>query len=274
MTHKQLFNQIIQKKSFLCIGLDPDMERIPQHVKDNYDDPVFEFNRQIIRATEDLCVAYKPNFAFYEALGSKGWESLEKTVNFITRNHFKIADAKRGDIGNTAKMYAKSVFEKMNFDAITLSPYMGSDSVLPFLEYKDKTAILLALTSNKSNSDYQLKKLVTDDLVYEEVIQESTKWTKAKNLMYVVGATHPEYFESVRRWAPDHFLLVPGVGAQGGSISEVCKHGLNKQVGLIINATRSIIYAGIGEDFAAKARIKASEYVYEMEHILRDQGFV
>jgi len=267
MNRAELIQQIRTKKSFLCIGLDPDLERLPKHLLE-LDDPIFEFNKGIIDATKDLCVAYKPNFAFYEAAGVKGWQSLEKTAAYIGDAHFKLADAKRGDIGNTAKQYAKSVFEKMNFDAITLSPYMGYDSVAPFLAYENKWAILLALTSNKSSTDFQTKKLLTDDFLFEEVIQESSKWPSAERIMYVVGATKPDYLEMVRRWAPNQFLLLPGIGKQGGDLELVCKLGMNKDVGLLVNVARSIIYAGEGEDFAEQAQAKAMEYKLAMEQFL------
>lgn len=262
-----LTKKIKEKKTFLCVGLDPDLNKMPSHLL-KMEDPIFEFNKAIIDATKDICVAYKPNFAFYEAAGVKGWKSLEKTAAYIGNNHFKLADAKRGDIGNTAKQYAKSVFETLNFDAITLSPYMGYDSVAPFLAYNNKWAIILALTSNKSSTDFQTKKLVSNDFIFEEVIQESSKWPNADRIMYVVGATKPEYLESIRRWAPEHFLLLPGIGKQGGDLESVCKLGMNNDVGLLVNVARSIIYASDGEDFAEQARAKALEYKLAMENYL------
>lgn len=254
-----LTEQIKQKKTFLCVGLDPDLNKIPQHLLQT-NDPIFEFNKAIIDATKDICVAYKPNFAFYEAQGAKGWESLQKTVAYIGDEHFKIADAKRADIGNTAKQYAKSVFEQMNFDAITLSPYMGQDSVLPFLEYPNKYAILLTLTSNAGSADFQTKKLLTGDYLFEEVLQESSQWENADRIMYVVGATKTGYLQKIRRWAPDNFLLVPGIGAQGGDADKVIKEGMNKNIGLLINVARSIIYSGKDLNFQEKVRAKAMEY--------------
>jgi len=262
-----LTEKIIEKKTFLCVGLDPDLNKIPAHLLKT-DDPIFEFNKAIIDATKDICVAYKPNFAFYEAQGAKGWQSLQKTAAYIGGEHFKIADAKRADIGNTAQQYAKSVFKQMNFDAITLSPYMGQDSVQPFLEYADKYVILLALTSNKGSADFQTKKLLTGDYLFEEVLQESSKWQNADRIMYVVGATKVEYLQMVRRWAPNNFLLIPGIGAQGGDADAVIKHGINKEIGLLINVSRSIIYAGEGLNFQEKVRAKAIEYNQLMANYL------
>lgn len=263
-----LTEQIKLKKSFLCVGLDPDFEKMPAHILES-DDPIFEFNKAIIDATRDLCVAYKPNFAFYEVQGAKGWESLQKTVAYIGNDHFKIADAKRADIRNTAEQYAKSVFENMDFDAITLSPYMGQDSVTPFLAYKNKWAILLALTSNKGSTDFQTKKLTSGDYLFEEILQESSQWENSDRMMYVVGATKTSYLEMVRRWAPDKFLLIPGIGKQGGSLDEVVKYGLNDAVGLLANVARSIIYAGNGINFKDEARAKAKEYQMLMEEYLK-----
>jgi orotidine-5'-phosphate decarboxylase len=270
MNKKQLFEQIKIKKSFLCIGLDPVIENIPKHLL-KYDNPVLEFNKQIIDATKDLCVAYKPNTAFFESMGLKGWETLIKTWDYIPKDIFTIADAKRGDIGNTSAMYADAFFnlEKsgMSFDAITVAPYMGKDSVGPFLNHKGKWVILLALTSNAGHSDFQLHQAPGGKL-YEEVIRISSGWADSGQLMYVVGATRGAEFENIRRLAPDNFLLVPGVGAQGGSLAEVCRYGLNATCGLLVNAARSIIYAGNGEDFAEKARTEALKLQQEMEQIL------
>ncbi|TAI49468.1 orotidine-5'-phosphate decarboxylase [Flagellimonas allohymeniacidonis] len=265
MTTQFLFEQIKQKKSFLCIGLDTDMEKIPSHLLD-HEDPIFEFNKAIIDATHDLCVAYKPNIAFYEAYGLKGWKSLERTMAYLNEHHpeiFTIADAKRGDIGNTASRYAKAFFDTLNFDSITVAPYMGRDSVEPFLEFEDKHTILLALTSNKGAFDFQTKKLGNQEL-YKEVLQVSTKYKNSGNLMYVVGATKASYLEEVRKLVPNHFLLVPGVGAQGGSLEEVCSHAMNDKVGLLVNSSRGIIYASRGENFALGAREAAQLLQREM----------
>lgn len=270
MNKKQLFEQIKTKKSFLCVGLDPVMENLPKHLL-KYDNPVLEFNKQIIDATKDLCVAYKPNTAFFESMGLKGWESLIKTWQYIPKDIFTIADAKRGDIGNTSAMYADAFFNEaksdMGFDAVTVAPYMGSDSVGPFLKHENKWVILLALTSNAGHSDFQLHETPNGKL-YEEVIRVSSKWADSEQLMYVVGATRGTEFENIRRLAPDHFLLVPGIGAQGGSLSEVCKYGLNQECGLLVNSARAIIYAGNGEDFAERAREEALKVQQEMEQIL------
>jgi orotidine-5'-phosphate decarboxylase len=264
MNRDYLIHQIKEKKTFLCVGLDTDIEKIPEHLK-TLPDAVFQFNRQIIDTTKDLCVAYKINTAFYEALGVKGWEALEKTVNYIPNTHFKIADAKRGDIGNTSDQYAKAFFETIPFDAITVAPYMGSDSVQPFLNYKNKWTIVLGLTSNKGSEDFQQQK-IGDQFLYEEVIRTTSEWGTKDNLMFVVGATKASDLSSIRKIIPDHFLLIPGVGAQGGSLSEVCKFGLNKDYGLLINASRAIIYAGKDEDFAREARKAAQQYQTEMQH--------
>lgn len=273
MTRTQLFEQIKKKQSYLCVGLDTDLEKIPKHLLKT-EDPVFEFNKQIIDATKDFCVAYKPNIAFYECLGVKGWKSLQKTVEFIPPAIFTIADAKRGDIGNTSKMYAKTFFEHYNFDSITVAPYMGEDSVIPFLEYKDKWAILLALTSNKGASDFQLSELQTSNSgkrkMFEKVILASQTWGSPENMMYVVGATKAELFKEVRTLAPDHFLLVPGIGAQGGDLKEVSKNGMNNVCGLLVNASRSILYASPGEDFADAARAEAIRIQREMEQLLNE----
>ena len=269
MNRQALIEQIQQKKSFLCIGLDVDITKIPTHLLAE-EDPIFEFNKQLIDATHHLAVAYKPNTAFYEAYGIKGWKALEKTINYINENYpeiFTIADAKRGDIGNTSTMYAKAFFEDLNFDSITVAPYMGSDSVEPFLAFENKTTILLALTSNKGGLDFQGLKTEQDEL-YKEVLKTAITWKNSENLMFVVGATKAEYFSTIRKIVPDHFLLVPGVGAQGGNLQDVCKYGLNKDCGLLINSSRGIIYAGKGEDFAIKAQKEAQKLQQEMAAIL------
>jgi orotidine-5'-phosphate decarboxylase len=269
MTTQQLHEQILQKKSFLCIGLDVDLTKIPQHLL-NTEDPIFEFNKAIIDATHDLCVAYKPNTAFYEAYGLKGWQSLEKTINYINEKHpeiFTIADAKRGDIGNTSAMYAKAFLQDLNFDSVTVAPYMGKDSVEPFLAVQDKFTILLALTSNEGAFDFQTK-MAGDKELYKQVLETSKTWKNSENLMYVVGATKAEYFREIRQIVPESFLLVPGVGAQGGSLQEVCKYGMNDKVGLLINSSRAIIYAGNGKDFAEKAREEAMKVQKEMAKLL------
>ncbi|RKS25344.1 orotidine-5'-phosphate decarboxylase [Flavobacterium endophyticum] len=270
MTTQQLTNQIRQKKSFLCIGLDVDLNKIPQHLLAT-EDPIFEFNKVIIDATHDLAVAYKPNTAFYEAYGIKGWISLEKTIAYINQKHpeiFTIADAKRGDIGNTSAMYAKAFLQDMAFDSVTVAPYMGKDSVEPFLAVEDKFTILLALTSNEGAFDFQTKSVDGKEL-YKQVIEMSKSWKNSENLMYVVGATKAEFFTEIRKIIPNSFLLVPGVGAQGGSLSEVCKYGMSENVGLLINSSRGIIYASQEKDFAEKAREEALKIQQEMEHILK-----
>jgi orotidine-5'-phosphate decarboxylase len=267
MTRSELVANIFDKGSFLCIGLDTDPNRIPRHLL-KYEDPVFEFNRQIIEATHDLCVAYKPNLAFYEANGAEGWISLERTLDIIPENIFTIADAKRGDIGNTSACYAEAFFQRLNFDALTVAPYMGEDSVTPFLGLEGKWVILLALTSNKGSADFQMLRLNDGRPVYEAVMTAAQQWASTGQLMFVVGATHPEKLDDIRRIAPDHFLLVPGVGAQGGSLEAVCKYGLNREVGLLVNSSRGIIYASDGEDFAQRAREKALELRNQMREIL------
>ncbi|MDX1278166.1 orotidine-5'-phosphate decarboxylase [Oceanihabitans sediminis] len=265
MTTKELVSQIQKKKSFLCIGLDVDIHKIPQHLLKE-EDPIFAFNKAIIDATHHLCVAYKPNTAFYEAYGLKGWKSLEKTINYINENHpeiFTIADAKRGDIGNTSTMYAKAFLEDLNFDSVTVAPYMGKDSVEPFLAINNKHTILLALTSNTGAFDFQTKQVDGKEL-YKQVLETSKTWENSENLMYVVGATKAEYFTEIRKIVPDSFLLVPGVGAQGGNLQDVCKYGMNEQVGLLINSSRGIIYASSQEDFAQAAAEKAKELQEQM----------
>ena len=274
MTTQNLIKQIHLKKSFLCIGLDVDLDKIPQHLLAT-DDPIFEFNKSIIDATHNLCVSYKPNTAFYEAYGIKGWKSLSKTINYLNQNYpeiFTIADAKRGDIGNTSSMYAKAFLEDLNFDSVTVAPYMGKDSVEPFLEFKDKHTILLALTSNVGAFDFQTQ-LINGKEVYKTVIETSKTWKNAENLMYVVGATKAEYFAEIRKIIPTNFLLVPGIGAQGGNLKEVCKYGLTSNVGLLVNSSRAIIYASNGLDFAEKARIEAQKVQQEMEEILNNFDF-
>lgn len=271
MTANQLFHQIKEKKSFLCVGLDTDLNKIPRILLD-FEYPIFEFNKQIVDATADFTIAYKPNLAFYEMHGAAGWISLEMTVNYIREKYpeiFIIADAKRGDIGNTSGMYAKAFFEKMDFDAVTVSPYMGSDSVIPFLEYKNKWVIILALTSNQGAEDFQYTKGKSfDKVLYEHVLQTSSVWGTTNNIMYVVGATKAEMLTKIRAIVPDHFLLVPGVGAQGGSLEDVAKYGFNSKCGLIVNSSRAIIYADCTNDFAKVAREKAKEMQEEMEELL------
>lgn len=269
MTTSQLVQQIKTKKSFLCIGLDVDINKIPEHLlKEN--DPIFAFNKAIIDATHHLCVAYKPNTAFYEAYGIKGWRALEKTINYLNEKHpeiFTIADAKRGDIGNTSTMYAKAFFEDLAFDSVTVAPYMGKDSIEPFLAFEDKHTILLALTSNQGAFDFQTKTVDGKEL-YKQVLETSKTWKNTENLMYVVGATKAEYLADIRKIIPDSFLLVPGVGAQGGNLQEVCKYGMNDSVGLLINSSRGIIYASNQTDFAEAAAKKSKELQKEMEAIL------
>lgn len=275
MNRQQLFEQIQKKRSFLCVGLDTDIKKIPEHLMET-SDPVFSFNKEIIDATVEFSVAYKPNLAFYESLGSKGWASLEKTVSYLKSkypNTFIIADAKRGDIGNTSNLYARAFFEKLNFDAVTVAPYMGEDSVKPFMTYNNKWVILLALTSNKGASDFQfLKDEKSGDLLFESVLKASQKWGTVENMMYVVGATKAEKLKEIRQIIPDHFLLVPGVGAQGGSLQEVAQNGFNGQCGLLVNSSRGIIYASSDSDFADKARTAAHEVQQEMDVLLKQAG--
>lgn len=269
MTTKQLYEQIKKKKSFLCIGLDVDLNKIPSHLLET-EDPIFEFNKAIIDATHDLCVSYKPNTAFYEAYGIKGWQSLEKTIKYLNEKYpeiFTIADAKRGDIGNTSSMYAQAFFDDLQFDSVTVAPYMGKDSVEPFLAFPNKHTILLALTSNQGAFDFQTKDTEAKPL-YQNVLETSKSWKNSEQLMYVVGATKAEYFQEIRRIVPDSFLLVPGVGAQGGSLQEVCRFGMNKQVGLLINSSRGIIYASNQTDFAEAARSEAFKLQSAMSIIL------
>ena len=266
MNRQQLIHQIFTKKTFLCVGLDTDISKIPEHLK-NETDPIFAFNKAIIDATAPYCVAYKPNLAFYESYGLKGMMAFEKTIQYLKDHHpthFIIADAKRGDIGNTSKMYARTFFEEYDLDSVTVAPYMGEDSVKPFLEYNGKWVILLALTSNKGSHDFQLTEDKSGERLFEKVLKKSQEWGTPENLMYVVGATQGRMFEDIRRIAPEHFLLVPGVGAQGGSLQEVCKYGMTKDCGLLVNSSRGIIYAGKGTDFAEAAARKAREMREEM----------
>ncbi len=266
MNRQQLINEIFTKKSFLCVGLDTDINKIPEHLKKE-EDPIFAFNKAIIDATAPYCVAYKPNLAFYECYGLKGMIAFEKTIKYLKENHpnhFIIADAKRGDIGNTSKMYAQTFFEEYNLDSVTVAPYMGEDSVKPFLEYDGKWVILLALTSNKGSHDFQLTEDKQGERLFEKVLKKSQEWGTTENLMYVVGATQGKMFEDIRRIAPNHFLLVPGVGAQGGSLQEVCKYGMTKDCGLLVNSSRGIIYASKDEDFEEIAAQKAKELQLEM----------
>ena len=266
MNRQQLINEIFTKKTFLCVGLDTDINKIPSHLK-NEEDPIFAFNKAIIDATAPYCVAYKPNLAFYECYGLKGMLAFEKTIQYIKENHpnhFIIADAKRGDIGNTSKMYAQTFFEEYNLDSVTVAPYMGEDSVKPFLEYDGKWVILLALTSNKGSHDFQLTEDKQGERLFEKVLKKSQEWGTTENLMYVVGATQGKMFEDIRCIAPEHFLLVPGVGAQGGSLQEVCKYGMTKDCGLLVNSSRGIIYASTDNDFAEVAAVKAKELQEKM----------
>ena len=267
MTRTELFEQIKLKQSFLCIGLDTDINKIPKYLLD-LEDPIFEFNKQIIDATKDFAIAYKPNIAFYEAMGAKGWKSLEKTINYIPKDIFTIADAKRGDIGNTSSLYARAFFENMNFDSVTVAPYMGIDSVSPFLEFKNKWVILLAVTSNEGGKDFQFLQTEGEPL-YKHVLSKSRLWGTPENLMYVVGATRPEYLTEIRAIIPDHFLLVPGIGAQGGDLEAVCKFGMNSSCGLIVNSARGIIYKSDGKDFAEAAHLEAKSLQEEMKNLLR-----
>lgn len=275
MTRQFLVEQIQQKQSYLCVGLDTDLAKIPQHLQ-SHPDAMFEFNKAIIDATLPHCVSYKINTAFYEAMGVKGWEVMERTVNYIPDTHFKIADAKRGDIGNTSTQYARAFFEAMNFDAVTVAPYMGEDSVRPFFEYEGKWAIVLGLTSNKGANDFELRQLVSDngethlraEFLYERVLRSVAKWGTPENLMFVVGATQAEEFVNIRSIIPDHFLLVPGVGAQGGSLKDISEKAMNNECGLLVNASRAVIYASGNEDFATEAKAIAEQYQFEMKSYL------
>lgn len=272
MTTEKLISEIRRKNSFLCVGLDPDLNKIPHHLLSE-EDPIFAFNKAIIDATHDLMVACKPNIAFYEAYGISGWRSLQKTIDYLNENYpeiFTIADAKRGDIGNTSTMYAKAFLSDMKFDSITIAPYMGKDSVEPFLAFEDKHTILLALTSNEGAFDFQTQ-LVDGKPLYQTVLETSKTYKNAENLMYVVGATKAEYFQDIRKIVPDSFLLVPGVGAQGGSLSEVCRYGLNDNIGLLVNSTRAVIYASSEKDFADAARYEAQLVQKEMQEILANR---
>lgn len=274
MNRQQLVKQIFDKKSFLCVGLDTDIKKIPACLLDN-EDPIFAFNKAIIDATAPYCVAYKPNLAFYESYGLKGMAAFERTINYLNKfypQHFIIADAKRGDIGNTSSMYARTFFEEYNLDSLTVAPYMGEDSVKPFLEYEGKWVILLALTSNKGSHDFQLTEDKNGERLFEKVLRKSQEWGNDQNMMYVVGATQGEMFKDIRKVAPTHFLLVPGVGAQGGSLQEVCKYGIIKDCGLLVNSSRGIIYASNGEDFAQVAAKKAKDLQQEMEAELAKIG--
>ncbi len=266
MNRQQLIDVIKQRKTFLCVGLDTDIKKIPQHLLSS-EDPIFEFNKAIIDATAPFCMAYKPNLAFYESLGVKGWVAFEKTIKYLKANypqHFIIADAKRGDIGNTSAMYARSFFEELDIDSLTVAPYMGEDSVSPFLGYDGKWVILLALTSNKGSHDFQLTEDPQGEKLFEKVLRTSQKWAGADKMMYVVGATQGQAFEGIRKIVPDNFLLVPGIGAQGGSLEEVCKYGMTKDCGLIVNSSRAIIYASNGTDFAEAAAKAASAVQKQM----------
>ena len=273
MTREELVSEIKRKKSFLCVGLDTDPNKIPSYLWE-MEDPIFEFNKVIIDATKDYCVAYKPNIAFYESLGESGWESLRKTLEYIPDNIFTIADAKRGDIGNTSNLYAKAFFETSNFDSITVAPYMGEDSVTPFLKYEGKWVILLALTSNKGALDFQQQVLSTGEKVFEKVLDISSQWGDGNNMMYVVGATRGEDIGEVRKKVPNHFFLVPGVGAQGGSLSDVVEFGMIKDCGLLVNSSRGIIYASNDDDFGDAAAFEAKKIQQEMALHLEDYGIV
>lgn len=267
MNRQKLIDQIRRKRSYLCVGLDTDIEKLPDHIKDRKE-AIFEFNKAIIDATRDLCVAYKINTAFYEAEGLKGWEAMEKTASYIGDTHFRIADAKRGDIGNTSSLYARAFFEQLPFDALTVAPYMGEDSLRPFLEFEGKWTIALGLTSNKGSDDFQKLTLKDGELVYRQVIRKIKNWGSPGNLMFVIGATQASEFKTIRELVPDHFFLVPGVGAQGGSLKDISDACMNKDCGLLINASRSIIFASAGEDFAEKARETAQLYQQEMSEYL------
>ena len=278
MTKQELFEQIQAKKSFLCVGLDTDVNKIPEFMFDEYEDPIFEFNKAIIDATADLCVSYKPNLAFYESMGLSGWDALDSTVDYIRTKYpeqFIIADAKRGDIGNTSAMYARTFLGNMNFDAITVAPYMGEDSVTPFLTYEDKWVILLALTSHKGAFDFQfIRDAETGERLFEKTLKASQQWGNDENMMYVVGATKADMLTDIRQIVPDHFLLVPGIGAQGGSLEEVAKYGMNSTCGLLVNSSRQIIYASSENDFAKAARREAEKVQTEMEFLLKQAELI
>lgn len=274
MNRSELVNQIKTKRSFLCVGLDTDLKKMPEHLLKE-EDPIFAFNKAIIDATADYCVSYKPNLAFYEAFGVKGLISFEKAIKYLKDNypnHFIVADAKRGDIGNTSAMYARTFFDEYDVDSLTVAPYMGEDSVTPFLGYEGKWVILLALTSNKGSHDFQLTEDNNGERLFEKVLRTSQNWGNADNMMYVVGATQGRMFEDIRKIVPNHFLLVPGVGAQGGSLEEVCKYGMNKDCGLLVNSSRGIIYASKGEDFAEQAAKNAKELQQQMDKELEKFG--
>ena len=276
MTKKELLSRIIEKKSFLCVGLDPEPDKIPQYLNLT-DDPIFEFNKAIIDATNIFCVAYKPNLAFYESLGINGLRSLEKTMEYIKKNYpeqFLIADAKRGDIGNTSRKYAEAFFKHHSYDAITISPYMGSDSVIPFLNFKKKWVIILALTSNQGAFDFQYISDNHGEKLFKKVISVSSQWGNDENMMYVIGATKADMLTEIRKIIPDHFLLVPGVGAQGGSLAEVAEYGMNTTCGLLVNSSRGILYAGTGKDFAEKSAIEAKKLQLEMSSLLLAKGIL
>ncbi|MBQ3926605.1 MAG: orotidine-5'-phosphate decarboxylase [Bacteroidaceae bacterium] len=273
MNRQELINQIFTKKTFLCVGLDTDIKKIPEHLLKE-EDPIFAFNKAIIDATAPYCVAYKPNLAFYESMGVKGWIAFEATIQYLNENypqHFIIADAKRGDIGNTSAMYARTFFEEINLDALTVAPYMGEDSVTPFLQYPGKWVILLALTSNKGSHDFQLTTDAEGERLFEKVLRKSQEWGNADNMMYVVGATQGKMFEDIRKVVPKHFLLVPGIGAQGGSLEEVCKYGMTKDCGLLVNSSRAIIYADKTEKFAEVAGLEAKKVAEQMAKLLSCQ---
>lgn len=276
MNRQELVSQIKSKKSFLCVGLDVDLNKIPQHLL-NEEDSIFAFNKAIVDATAPYCVAYKPNLAFYEAYGIKGLVAFQKTVEYIQQNYpeqFIIADAKRGDIGNTSAMYAKTFFEEYNVDALTVAPYMGEDSVTPFLGYDGKWVIMLALTSNKGSNDFQFTADANGERLFEKVLRKGQEWGNADNMMYVVGATQGKMFEDIRKVAPEHFLLVPGVGAQGGSLEEVCKYGMTPECGLLVNSSRGIIYAGKDENFSAASAEAAKKLQQDMERELSQHGII
>ncbi|TNE53533.1 MAG: orotidine-5'-phosphate decarboxylase [Bacteroidetes bacterium] len=274
MNRSELVNSIKEKRSFLCVGLDPDLDKLPPHLL-NSNDPIFEFNRQIIDATKDYCVAYKPNIAFYECYGIDGWKALQKTIDYIPKSHFTIADGKRGDIGNTSRYYAKTFFEQLHFDSVTVAPYMGEDSVRPFLEFEGKWAIILALTSNKGANDFQFSQLEKEQKpLFEKVLDKCMEWGTADNLMFVTGATRPKDLGHIRDLVPEHFLLIPGVGAQGGDLQEVAEQAFNKDCGMLVNSSRGIIYASAGADFAEKAGDAARQLQQQMEAFLKEKSFI